>query len=192
MTISVDNKIIARKVASAFGGKPVVKEFLHDHKDIKIDLIYCANQPDEGLVSIGTIGLSDHAFPWGDSEFPTRLEICAIAVESNTLFLNVVASAAFNMIRSKIIATPGAVMKNYVSEYFPDTALPNLYFTAPFVWEDALDMVVLESKKVSWLLCFPISDAEARYVEENGDDSFETLLQEASIEIYDMNRGSIV
>jgi hypothetical protein len=55
MTISIDNKKIAKQIALAFGGTPIVKEFLHDHSDLKIDLIYCTNQPDEGLVSIGTI-----------------------------------------------------------------------------------------------------------------------------------------
>jgi Suppressor of fused protein (SUFU) len=192
MAISDDNRKIAKQVASAFGGKPTVREFLHDSAELKIDLIYCSKRPDDDLVSIGTIGLSDYPFPWGDKEFPTRLEICALASEQAPLFLNLVASAAFNMIRSKTIATPGSVMRGYVSEYFPETKLPNLYFTAPFIWEGTLKMTAFETKKVSWLLCFPISDAEASFIEKNGDESFENLLQEAGIEIHDMNRDSVV
>lgn len=192
MTITTDNKKIAIQVASAFGGQPTVREFLHDNTDLKIDLIYSTDQSDESLLSIGTIGLSDYRFMQGNTEFPTRLEICAIASVQDSLFLNLVASAAFNMIRSKNIATPGSVMRGYVSEYYPETKLPNLYFTAPFIWETVLKTTVFETKKVSWLLCFPISNAEADFIEKNGDDSFENLLQKANIKIYDLDRNSVV
>jgi antitoxin YqcF len=192
MSITSDNKKIAAQLASAFGGKPTVREFLHENSDLKIDLIYCMDQSDEKLFSIGTIGLSDYPLQKNGKNFPTRLEICAVTTTQYPLFLNLLATAAFNMIRSKNIVVPGSVMRGYVSEYYPEIKLPHLYFTAPFIWENILKTTFFETKKVSWLLCFPISSAEANFIEENGDDSFEDLLQEASINIFDLNRKSVV
>jgi hypothetical protein len=79
-----------------------------------------------------------------------------------------------------------------VEMYYNDTAMKHIYFTEPFLWQDKLEQLELESKKVNFLFCIPISDEELQYKLKNGDDVLETLLQEHEIDFYNMNRKSIL
>ena len=189
--ISNDNKFIARKLASAFGGRPSVREYLHDNLPLKIDLLSCQDQPEEGVVSYGTIGVSDYSLRWGGGEFETRLEICGAIESSVEYFPNIITSAAFNIIRSRVVCYPGICMENYVKEYYPHTILPHLYFTSPFLWED-LKTTALKEKIVTWLLCFPVSQAEVEILRREGDGAFEDLLEAKGVDIFDFDRNSVV
>ena len=189
--ISSDNKAIARRLADVFGGRPSVREYLHDALPLKIDILSCENQPQEGVTSYGTIGLSDSSLNWGDGEFETRIELCGAINSSVKYFPNILTSAAFNIIRSKIVCHPGIYMENYVKEYYPETKLPHLYFTSPFIWEQ-LKSITLDKKMVTWLLCFPISQTEAEFLHREGDDKFEDLLELREVDIFDINRESAV
>jgi len=189
--ISQDNKQIAQKLHKAFGGdQPIVRQYDHVSEDLHVDILSIAGTPDKDLTSYGTIGLSDFSMPWGEGEFPTRIEFCGACSTSFNEFPNMMASAAFNIIRSGIVCHPGSVMRDYVREYKSDAKLPHLYFTSPFFWEDELKMLALSKKTVSWLLCFPISETEAGYLSRNGEDNFESLLESQEIEIFDIYRNS--
>jgi Suppressor of fused protein (SUFU) len=188
--ISTDNKTIARYVAKAFGGTPSVREYLHDSLPLKIDILSAKDQPDSGLTSYGTLGLSDTALKWGHGEFSTRIEFCAAAESAFEHFPNIVSSASFNVMRTQMVCHPGTVMPNYVAEYYKDTLLPHLYFTSPFPWEDAVKSIDLPNKKVSWLLCFPISEAEYAFLKTHGEEKFEDMLESAGVNIFDLSRHS--
>ncbi|MCX7113286.1 MAG: suppressor of fused domain protein [Proteobacteria bacterium] len=189
--ITPDNKQIAKRLLNAFGGgNPKVQQYNHDNAELHIDILSIAGNPDVDITSYGTIGLSDFLMPWGNGEFPTRIELCGASLTSFIEFPNVVASAAFNIIRSGIVCHPSLVMRDYVKEYNQDTQLPHLYFTSPFFWEDDLKTVTLSEKTVSWLLCFPISEAEAEFLSKKGEDSFESLLENQEIDIFDTSRQS--
>lgn len=190
-TITIENKRIARHIADSFNGKPVVREFLHDNLPLRIDILSAQDQPESGVTSYGTIGLSDTPLSWGDGEFPTRIEICCAANSAFDFFPNILASAAFNIMRTGKLYRPGAWMPDYVQEYYKDTKLPHLYFTTPFVWDDLVGLD-LETKKVSWLLCFPISNSELSYLRDNGEEKFENLLENSNINIFNIERQSAV
>lgn len=185
--ISSDNKAIARHLVDAFGGKPSIREYLHDNLPLKVDILSSNNQPSKEMVSYGTIGLSDVPLKWGDGEFETRIELCGVADSSKEFFPNIVASAAFSIMKSKIVCYPGSTMRNYVKEYYKETKLPHLYFSSPFVW-DELKMLTLQTKKVTWLLCFPISQIEFDFLKKEGDEKFEDMLESAEINIFDFDR----
>jgi hypothetical protein len=84
------------------------------------------------------------------------------------------------------------VLPDYVREYYTKTTVPHLYFTAPFLWEDALTTQCYDSKKVSWLLVMPISDGELQYLRQHGDALLEELLEQRQIDICDLNRSSVI
>lgn len=189
-TITPDNKALAKYVAAAFKNAPSVREYLHDDLPLKVDLLSAIDVEDTKLIAYSTIGLSDTSLKWGDGEFPTRIELCALADSSSLLLPNVIASAAFNIMRTGFVCRPGSVMQGYVAEYYPNSSLRHLYFTSPFLWEEQLKALTLPTKKVSWLLCFPISDAENDFLSENGEDEFESLLESTGIDIYDLDRPS--
>jgi hypothetical protein len=124
-------------------------------------------------------------------EFPGRLEIAGACASQSELFANVISAAAFCVMRTNWLCRPGTVMRGYVHEYFSTTTVPHLYFTAPFLWEDSLKTLDCESKRVSWLLAVPISDAELAYLSQHGDDALETLFEREQIDIFDLDRPSV-
>jgi competence protein ComGC len=48
------------------------------------------------------------------------------------------------------------------------------------------------TKKVAWLLAVPISDKEKDFLTENGSDALESLFEEKQIDIFELDRKSIV
>jgi antitoxin YqcF len=124
-------------------------------------------------------------------EFPTRLELAGVYATADQFFTSILASAAFCIIRTQGLYSPGSVMPGYVREYYPSTTVPHLYFTAPFLWEDALNTLNLAIKRVDWLLVMPISDAENDYLKMHGEEGLEDLFKKCQIDIFDLTRPSV-
>lgn len=188
--ISPENRAIARRAADTFGGKPSIREFVHDSMPLTVDILSCADSPGAGFTSYSTLGLSDHPMVNSQGEFPTRVEFAGVMESAAAGFHQVLGSAAFRVIRTREVVRPGRVFLDYVAEYFPDTHLPHLYFTAPFFWGDALSGEVFGGKRVSWILAIPASDAEVQYVRDHGDDAFERLLEARDADVTSLRRPS--
>lgn len=107
-------------------------------------------------------------------------------------FPNVLASAAFCIMRSEAVYHPGTVLPNHVRQFYEASKLPHLYLTAPFLWEKELAMLDCGTKKVSWLLAMPISDAEYLYLQEHGDHAFEQALEKQHVDASDLDRASVI
>jgi len=190
---SEENKRIARRVADAFGGKAEVVEYLHDTLPLVTHLLYSKDRPHKGVTSYSTLGLSDYPMLDDDkSEYPTRLEIVGVSSNKVRHYPNIIAGAAFCIMRTKRLCYPGAVMRDYVKEYYPKTKLPHLYFTSPFLREDSLKTVRLKTKEVSWLLVLPIAESECRYLLRESDEALEDRFEEEEIDIYDLSRKPVV
>jgi hypothetical protein len=190
---SDENKKIAKHAAAAFGGAPSVSEYLHDTEPLAIPILSCESSPCEGVTAYSTVGLSD--FPMldgGGADFPVRLEIAGACATQAAQFANVVSTAAFIIMRTRKPYHPGAVMRGVVQEYFPATTVPHLYFTTPFLWEDSPKTLDCGTKKASWLLVVPISDAEMRFLEKHGDNALEDLFEKEQIDVFDLDRSSVV
>jgi hypothetical protein len=124
-------------------------------------------------------------------EFPIRLELAGACLTGAQFFPNILASAAFSIMRTGDIHYPGTVMPNYVRQYYPSSKLPHLYLTAPFLWKD-LNTLDCGTKKVSWLLAMPIAEPEYSYLTEHGDVALERLFEQHEIDIFDLNRLAVV
>ncbi|MPQ45126.1 suppressor of fused domain protein [Clostridium tarantellae] len=101
-------------------------------------------------------------------------------------------SCAFNIINTKFSCYPGAIFKNVVEFYIPNNSMKHILFTHPFLWDDRLETLSFENKKVAWLLAVPISEEELNYANCNGLDALEELFDEKQIDIFDLNRESII
>ncbi len=55
-----------------------------------------------------------------------------------------------------------------------------------------METIELDSKKVAWLLAIPISEAERSFAINNGSNKLEDLFEKHQIDIYDLDRSSIV
>jgi hypothetical protein len=192
MAVSAENKMVAKHAAAAFGGRPNVWDYHHDTEPLTIGVLKSADRPTRGVTAYATIGVSDTPLLREDgSPFDGRMEIAGVCATKDEAFGNVLAAAAFCIIRTRRVYPPGSAMKNYVAEYFPDSSVPHLYFTAPFLWEDALTTLDCGTKRVSWVLAMPISNGERDYLEKHGDDALESLFESEQIDIFDLGRASV-
>jgi len=192
MPVSADNKMVARHAAAAFGGTPRVADYADRLEQLTVGILSSRDRPQEGLTAYSTVGLSDHPMPWKDGEFPTRLELAGMCTNDVERFANVLASAAFVIMRSQAVYHPGTVMPDGVVDAIPSSPLPHLYLTAPFLWEDTLRTLDCTSKKVSWLLAMPISQPEYAYLRQHGDRAFEALIAAHEIDVSNLDRPSAV
>lgn len=191
-TISPDNKQIARHAAKAFGGTPSVVAYWDEAKQYSVDLLVCPDAPTSGVTSYSTVTLSDSPLMQAEREFPVRIELAGACESSVEAFANVLTTAAFYIMKDKWFCRPGVVFESMVAEYKLSRSMQHLYFTAPSTWPELNTTLELSTKKVTWLWAIPISEAESKYIAENGDDRFESLLEESGADVFDIHRASIV
>lgn len=187
--ISDDNKQIARTLAALFGGTPKVTQYLDREEKAEIAVLSSADQPEDGLISFGTVGLSDYPIP-GTLRPPLGVEITAVSDRPE--FAAVLSTAAFCVINSGWQAEPGRVFPDVVAAHLPDTAVPHLMFIAPYSWGDNLPSRKLTGKTVAWVQAIPISEAEMQFVRDNGGEALEELFEDAQPDFLDLERASAV
>ena len=96
-----------------------------------------------------------------------------------------------HIINDNYTCRPGTVNVDAISNYYTDLEMKHIYFTVPYLW-DGLQGIELDGHIVNWLLAIPISDKELEYLDENGADAFEELLEKNEIEIFDICRKSVL
>ena len=75
--------------------------------------------------------------------------------------------------------------------YYPNSEMKHMLFVSPFLWED-LKTIDFPNKKVAWLLAVPISGNEYLFAQDKGTDSLEELFGKGKIDIFDLERESIL
>ncbi len=186
-------KAVANHSLEVFKGTPKIQAFYDESHSTSIDLLTTLNSIQEGLKSIGTIGLSSTPLIEPDgTEFPTRVELCAIAIANNAYWENVVASTAFHIKKNGTTVMPGDVIQNIMNDYLPDPKMPHIYLTIPFIWNDAhFPELKFPPLKINWLQCISIYDSELELIEKYGDDAFEQMLSDQEVDTLDPNRAPI-
>lgn len=190
--ISEDNKVIARAALAALGGKPNIAAYWDEDGRHSVDLLACKDQPQKGVTSYSTIGLSSFPIKRDGVEIDLRVEFVGACSSSVSEFGNIVATAAFCVINSKWSCAPGVIFPDVVGMYNCSRTLKHLLLVSPFLWGNKLEALELSSKSVVWLLLIPISEAELQYAQAEGSSMLEGLFEEHQIDIFNINRSSIV
>ncbi len=194
MTVpSIQAKAVAHHALNVFKGDLKVQAFHDEYRTTSIDILTTLDSVEKGLKSIGTIGLSETPLMEPDgTEFPTRVELCAIAIAKNTYWENVVASIAFHIKKNGVTVMPGDVIQNIMNDYLPDPRMPHIYLTIPFIWNDAhFPELEFPPLKINWLQCISIYDSELELIEKYGDDAFEQMLSDQEVDTLDSNRAPV-
>ena len=157
-----------------------------------MDIAICQKAPSRGLTSYSTVNLSDAPLIQKGRKYPVRIELVGACDGKVEKFANVLSTAAFFVMKEKWFCRPGVVFETLVRMYKLSKTMEHLYFTAPSQWPELNQTLELATKKVTWLWAIPISEAESRYIAENGDEKFESLLEEADADVFDIRRESIV
>lgn len=186
--ISDDNKQIARTLAAIFGGTPKVTQYLDRDEKAEIAILSSVDRPEEGLISFGTVGLSDYPIP-GTLHPPLGVEITTVSDRPE--FAAVLSTAAFCVINSGWQAEPGRVFPDVVAAHLPEATAPHLMFVTPYSWQEDLPSRRLTGKTVAFVQAIPVSDAEMRFVRENGAEALEELFEDAQPDFLNLERESV-
>ena len=191
MTVTKENKIIARTALESFGGKPSVSKYWDENKVSSVDILSTIDRPYEGVTSYSTIGLSDYSIGYSVDEKPLRIEIVGASATLFEFFPNIVSTCAFNIINTKLPIAHGEIFKGVVRMYYPNSEMEHVLFTSPFLWEK-LNSIDFLDKKVTWLLAVPISKKELLFAEEEGTEALVDLFEKKDIDIFDIRRNSVL
>ena len=190
--ISKDNKILAKTILKVFGGSPQIHRYWDDAENSHVEILNCHKSPQHNLNSYATIGLSDHQLLVEGKPQDFRLEIVAACSSDVSEFPNILSTAAFCIINSKWSCFPGAVFPDVVEMFDCSKTMKHLMFVPPFIWENDLESLSLETKTIAWLLALPISEKEFQFVEDFGPARLEEVFQGEQIDIFNINRPSAV
>ena len=102
MTVTKEDKIIARTISKVFGGKPSVSKYWDENNVSHVDILSTKDRPYEGVTSYSTIGLSDYSIGYSIDEKPLRIEILEASATIFEFFLNIVSTCAFNIINTHL------------------------------------------------------------------------------------------
>lgn len=172
--------------------QPKVMSYLDESENYKVDLYIGNDRPDIGIVTYSTIGLSEYSIDLIDQRNrEIRVEFIGVCNSEIPQFPNIIASCAFNIMKDHYSCRPGMVNPNIIEEYYSGLEMKHIYYTIPYLWND-LQGLEMDDHIVNWLLAMPISDNEWTYLQENGIDRFEDLLEQNDVDIFDINRKSIL
>ncbi|HDS1038592.1 TPA: suppressor of fused domain protein [Stenotrophomonas maltophilia] len=194
-TVTEQHRAVAMHAIKIMGGegRPKVQAFYDDHRQRSVDILTTFNSPEAGLTSISSIGLSDFVLRHAEGhELETRVELCASAEQDARHWDNVVASAAFAIMRDRAAVRPGSVIPDILRDYFPSTRMPHVYLVPPFFWNDArFPELKFPPVAINWLQCIAIHESERQLVERIGGDAFDDMLQRQEMNVLDMHRSPV-
>jgi hypothetical protein len=187
----MDKKKIAHKILQFVGGKPKVVNYKDEEEKSDIDIYIGKDTPFEGINTYSTIGLSEYSIDLVVEDKELRVEFIGSCESEYKEYANILSSCAFNIINTQFSCSPGTVYSDVVREYYKETTMKHILFTDPFLWEN-IETLELSNYYVTWLMMVPISNEEFEFLKENGSEELENLFEKNNINLFDLNRKSVV
>jgi hypothetical protein len=158
-------------------------------RKFEIGLLVAAGRPELELSSLVTVGL----WQTGLSGVRERLELAGIFASAQEGCREVLAAAAFKVMRTHQALRHGTVLVNCLHDWYPKANVPHLYFVQADQWSfPQLQTMQLGHLRVKFLEALPITEAEKEFVEQKGGAMLESLLLGAAANLWDLRRASVV
>lgn len=180
---------VARAAAAAFGGNPTVARYYDEDESHSIDIVTCVDRPADGLVSYSTVGLSESPNLLDATD--VRVELAGIAPVGVEAFPNLLATAAFAVMKEDWLAAPGVVFPSLVLDYELSSTLEHVLFVPPFLWEELGSVEVSDGATVHWLVVMPIAESERLALVDQGYDALDAVFAEHEADLADLERAPL-
>jgi hypothetical protein len=180
---------LGKKIRSKFGQNTRVVRFADDDEENFVFIVSGLDCPTEGVTSYGTVGLYKHLQNAGQAK--VSVEIVTACATATPHIDNLIASCVFESIKNRSDIIYGSLLRNILDQYEVSRSLMHVTFVSPFLWE-GLNKVVVEDVSIHCLMMIAISDAEALYLESHGIDALERRFSEEQIDLFDINRSSVI
>ncbi|KAB2892601.1 MAG: tetratricopeptide repeat protein [Kofleriaceae bacterium] len=155
-----------------------------------IDVARFADEPEHGLVTYASLGLSNVEWPDGRP----RLEVLLATAQDSAAAPWIVANAVFHVMDSGFYPAPGTMVRDLVAVINAgelSRRLPHAYFTVPKRW--GLRLPLDEGPPaITLTMVVPVSEAEYQYWKAHGDQALEARFAGATMEPADLKRASVV
>ncbi|MCV9934096.1 suppressor of fused domain protein [Flavobacterium sp. LS1R47] len=194
MEVSQDNIKIAKFVAGSIGFEPHVYPYWDDSKEKSIDILSLVDPINKNVRFYSSIGVSDYPNKIeikNDEVINIPIEILISGYSKFDKIANILSTCCFYIIKDKWSCQPNDVYKNIIDLYYPKKEMKHIMFNAPFLWEDKLVPLKLDSKQVHFLFAIPISDNELEYKNKNGAKALIALFQSKNVDVFDIERNSV-
>jgi hypothetical protein len=188
--IPESQRLAARVAATAFGGSPRVQRYYDEPGEYRVDLLTCDERPTPGFSTYSTVSLHQSKDLLEQSDI--RVEMAGVASTNLTEFPNMIASAAFNVIKDGWLAAPGVVFPSLVRRYGLSATLEHVLWVEPFPWDQLGSVELGGALSAHWLLGIPISESERQFLLDRGFDVFEALFEDRRVEYFDLSRKPVV
>ena len=190
--VSDNNKTIAKTAAVFFGGEASVHNYVKDNGESSIAILACSESPQSGLTSYSTIGLSDHQFKVTKNEIPLGVEIIGVCGSSFELFPNILGSISTLVKEDGQECAPDTIFRDVVTNNQASQTMNHILLVDPFLWPESPETLRFKEKAVAWLQAVPIADNELEYSNKEGLSSLHELFTKNQIDVFNLNRGSVV
>ncbi len=191
--VSNQQKDVAKHTAVALGVvEPPVSRYLDANQRSEVFILRAVDRPQDGVTAFATVGLSDHPLIYKGDEFGTRAELVGACGSTFANFDNVLATLAFCVINSHWFCAPGVIFPDVMEMHKASSTMRDIYFAHPFLWDDRLRSTQIGGRTIAWLLAVPVSRSESEFAQRNGPQALEKLFESKEIDIFDLNRPSVV
>lgn len=184
----MDNKKIAQHAWEFIGGTPEVFSYYNDEETVSVDIMTCMDE-NFSVTTLSTIGLSNVDIGKEIDGKSLRVELLMLGDAHKEIFANILAAVAFR-VKENQYCDFGLIIENVIEPYVSDTTVNHILLMQPVFWEK-YSFLVLDENIVAWLLAIPISEDERSYIDQNGIDKFDKLLEHSNVDFIDLNRSSI-
>lgn len=193
----------ARLLLYVYKGKRVITEYLENYvgdidyewslAEQKYNNIRCVkipNQPFENLTTYSTVGLSDYPLQMNDRFVCQELLFSVYSSYSPKDVASFLLAFAEYLIDMKEGLLRGEVTGPN-DPIFPFTAMNAVYASLPAFFEGDFHVLEADSKAVVFVWLIPLYESEAQYIQKEGWEDFETLLESAECEFWNLNREAL-
>lgn len=187
--VTSEARRVAKSAAAVFGGVASVQRFYDADESHSIGILTCKGAPQGSFFTYSTVGVHEVPNLLDDKE--VRVELAGVAASAETEYQNMLATAAFQVLKEGWLAAPGVVFPDLVSEYGLSESLEHLLWVPPFPWEELNAVEVSSTLTVHWLLGVPIAESERRLLIDQGYSALTRLLEEHDVEYYDLHRQPV-
>jgi len=145
------------------------------------------DQPFEGIITYSTIGLSKYELFNNGKKYELELLLSVNESFNDQDISSFLLSFSEHLLKHRKALLRGEIVGPH-DKLISETEMNGIYCSIPVFFED--DFVTFESKVFVWLI--PLYENELRFIEENGWDKFETVLEDnPDIDFWDLKRDEI-
>jgi hypothetical protein len=175
---------------STLGGESQVRAYYDEAERHVVAVVESAGTPDPALSTYVTASL--HAVSNTMNGRDIRVELLMVVPEAEDRAGNIVATAAFCVMKDGWLAAPGVVFPEAVREYVPDTTVPHLMWVEPFDFPD-LSSITLDGvdPDVHVLQAVPLTEPERVLLHGGGFETLAKRLESAEASHFDLHRESV-